>query len=327
MTAISIAVPHIRKLNVRDDLLAVADLIEICFASTLDADGREYLRHLRMSARDAHYLSWLQGAAERLASPFYGFVWEEDHRIVGNLSLIPMYRQGKLIYLIANVAVHPHYRGRGIARQLTQRAITYLQERNVRTAWLQVRDDNPVAIHLYDSLGFKEQARRTTWHTANIPPIPRQPFNGITIHRRRSQAWPQHLSLLQQAYPAEVIWNLPLNYSRLAPGVWSRILSFLHGELREHWEARVGERAVGFISWEPTRSLSDTLWLAVAKEYEEQAVESLLIHARQALMKRGRGLSVNYPAGQASEAFLKAGFVNHQTLIWMAIHINPSPSL
>ena len=67
-------------------------------------------------------------------------------RIVGNLSLIPFVRRGHVVYLIANVAVHPDYRRRGIARQLTQTALDYLRQRGVSSAWLQVRDDNPVGL-------------------------------------------------------------------------------------------------------------------------------------------------------------------------------------
>src|SRR5512140_1249571 len=117
MTAVPVSASRIRKVNVGQDLLAVADLIEVCFATTLDEDGREYLRHLRSAARDASYLTLLQRAAERIASPLMGFVWEENNRVVGNLSLIPINRRGQSTFLIANVAVHPDYRGRGIGRQ------------------------------------------------------------------------------------------------------------------------------------------------------------------------------------------------------------------
>jgi hypothetical protein len=35
---------HLRAFDVRHDLDAVADLVEVCFADTLDADGRRYIQ-------------------------------------------------------------------------------------------------------------------------------------------------------------------------------------------------------------------------------------------------------------------------------------------
>jgi ribosomal protein S18 acetylase RimI-like enzyme len=320
MTAISLSPPsHIRKVNVRHDLLAVAELIEICFAATLDEDGRDYLRQLRWTARDVTYLSWLQGAAERITSPLYGFVWEEDGRIVGNLSLIPLYRRGKVIYMIANVAVHPDFRRQGIGRELTQAALDYLRQRGVDTAWLQVRDDNPVAYHLYRSLGFVERARRTTWlgypGLALARPLP----EGLAVHRRRPLDWDLQAAWLRRSYPPEVAWNLPLSYTRLSPRPWQQLLRFLRGESQEHWVARQGEQPVGFLSWEPTRSSADALWLAAPPEHEDRAILALLPHAREALYRRGRAVSLNYPAGRGGEAFLRAGFSHHQTLVWMSV--------
>ena len=64
--------------------------------------------------------------------PPAGLVWKEDspdgggRRLVGNLSLIPIGLQGKRGYLIANVAVHPDFRGRGIGRELTTTALELL---------------------------------------------------------------------------------------------------------------------------------------------------------------------------------------------------------
>jgi ribosomal protein S18 acetylase RimI-like enzyme len=313
---------HVRKVNVRQDLLDVADLIEICFASTLDEDGREYLRHLRWAARDLTYLSWLQGAAERIASPLYGFVWEENGRIIGNLSLIPLSRRGKLVYLIANVAVHPSYRGQGIGRTLTETALDHLRGRGIDTAWLQVREDNPVAHHLYLSLGFEERARRSTWQTSSMALLDRSLPRGISIHHRRIQDWPLQEAWLREIYPPDVAWNLPISFARLYPGLASRFMSWLRGESQEHWSARRGDQPIGFASWEPMRSSSDMLWLAAPEDHENEAIRALLPHARFALAGRGRPLSVNYPAGRGTEAFMTAGFTLHQTLIWMTAALN-----
>ncbi len=298
----------------------MAELIEICFADTLDEDGHDYLRQLRWSARESNYLYWLQGAAERLATPLYGFVWEEDGRIVGNLSLIPLYRRGKVTYLIANVAVLPDFRRRGIGRRLTETALDHLRQRGINSAWLQVRDDNPVAYDLYLSLGFIERARRTTWQaSARQPLLLRQSSEGVSIHPRRHADWKQQSAWLHQVYPPEIAWNLPLYLSHFNPSPLNRLLVFLRDEGQKHWVARRGGETIGFLTWEPTRTSADVLWLAAPVQEEDQAILTLLPHVREALSHRYRTLSLNYPAGRGREAFSRTGFTHHQTLIWMSV--------
>ena len=92
-----------------------------------------------------------------------GFVWQENGEIVGNISLIPFTTLSRKIVLIANVAVHPDFRRKGIARSLTVAALEQAQSNHIRSIWLQVRDTNESALNLYKSLGFVEKARRTTW--------------------------------------------------------------------------------------------------------------------------------------------------------------------
>jgi ribosomal protein S18 acetylase RimI-like enzyme len=300
--------------------MAVADLIEICFATSLDEDGRDYLRQMRWAARDYTYLSWIQGAAERIASPLFGFVWEEDGRIVGNLSLIPLTRRARLYYLIANVAVHPNYRRRGIGRQLTQAAIEHLRERGLETAWLQVREDNPGAHQLYRSLGFVDRAVRTAWLTGRGAPRGEMP-PGVLVTRRRPQDWDVQQALLRHAYPPEVAWNLPLQVGRFSPAPLGMLWRWLQGETQMHWVARAGERPLGFLSWEPMRGSADSLWLGADPEREHESVLALLLRARADLARRNRPLTVNYPAGRAVQAFAQAGFVANQTLVWMSIDL------
>jgi len=304
-------------------LLAVADLIELCFSNSLDEDGREYLHHLRLSARDTLYLNWLQGASDHLSSPLYGFIWQEGGRIVGNLSLIQLFKHGRVYYLIANVAVHPEYRGRGIGRQLTQVALENLRQRGVQDAWLQVRDDNPVAQHIYLSLGFVERARRTTWLASGLPSLAlRQAEPGITIRARRGQDWGLQAEWLRRTYPPEVSWNLPFNLAQLSPNLWYSFLRFLRSEDQRQWVACRGGVPLACLSWEPMRASADAVWLGAASQADECLISALLLHARKSLVHNRRPLAVNYPSGQAREAFLRAGFTNHQTLVWMSARLN-----
>ena len=182
--------PHLRRFDMCRDINPVADLVEQCFADTLDADGQRYLRRLRSTTRHPQLLRWASAIAERASTPFSGYVWEEDGDVVGNLSLMPMTSQGKRIFLIANVAVHPNYRRHGIARDLTTAAIEQAKRRNGHAIWLHVREDAPGALNLYQSMGFVERTRRTNWQTTReviSAPI----SEGITVQPRHKNHWPQ----------------------------------------------------------------------------------------------------------------------------------------
>src|SRR5512134_2461780 len=102
--------PHVRSMNMFRDLPAVADLIELCFAETMDNDGQRYIADMRRASRDGSFLKWASHMPETASLPLTGFVWEEDGHIIGNASLIPFRDTGKRIYLIANIAVHPDSR-------------------------------------------------------------------------------------------------------------------------------------------------------------------------------------------------------------------------
>ncbi len=311
----------IRKLDVRNDLISVADLIDLCFYNQMDSEGHDYVRQIRRAARDNRYLRWMPGAGEQVSFPLHGYVWEEQGQIVGNLSLIPFFRGGKWRYLIANVAVHPDYRRRGIARHLTQRALDHIRDHAVPEAWLQVRDDNQAAYNLYDSLGFIERARRTLWvstHTAlDSPTLP----TGIEVRPGTPKDWPKEESWLRETYPPEVSWNLPIDLRRFRPSISNRFLNLLRGEKVRHWTAwRKGEM-IGAAAWEPNPLGGDNLWMSPSKEHEEEAVRALLVHSRKQMYYQHM-ITVNYPANQAVWAFHQSGFQAHNTLIWMQIRFN-----
>ena len=104
---------HLRPLNILRDLPSVADLIELCFSSTMDSDGRRYIQDMRRAGKDNSFLKWANRVADTTSLPLTGYIWEQDGRIVGNVSLVPFRHKGGRLYLVANVAVHPDYRKRG----------------------------------------------------------------------------------------------------------------------------------------------------------------------------------------------------------------------
>ncbi len=322
-TPIAVNTIHLRPVDVRKDLPEIADLIEICFASTMDADGREYIRQIRRMAMEMRGIGLALPAARRFSVPIQGYVWVENNRIVGNLTLIPYFKGSKVVYMIANVAVNPDYRRRGIARQLTQQGILHARDHGASATWLQVRDDNPGATRLYDSLGFIERARRTNWTFDStgqpVPPLMPQ----VTIRRRSANDWHYQSRWLQEIYPPEISWNLPFQIDRLQPGFWREFIRWMNGERLDQWSAWLDDRFLGAAAWEPGNVVTDVIWLATNPLDEDLAAQALLTYARHMLPPH-RLVTINFPAGFAVKGLEAAGFQAHNTLIWMEVPFSAS---
>lgn len=65
------------------------------------------------------------------------------------------------------VAVHPAHRRKGIAQQLVQTMINWMEQNSGVFITLEVRVSNRPAIALYEKLGFAEVGRRKGFYTDN----------------------------------------------------------------------------------------------------------------------------------------------------------------
>ncbi|MEK6256611.1 MAG: GNAT family N-acetyltransferase, partial [Chloroflexota bacterium] len=246
-----------------------------------------------------------------------GFVWRENSSLIGNLNLVPIRGSGERAYLIANVAVHPDHRRKGIARALTDAAISYLTEKQVTWCWLQVDDDNQPAINLYEQSGFSEQARTTTWQCD--PPTAKLALSTNSeniVNSPTVQDWEKQQAWLNQTYPQNMAWHIPLNYDLLKPGLQGAINRLISDKQINQWAARGPEKLLGVLSRQSSSSQADKLWLAASPENDDAAIELLIPHARRS-HPRKRTLALEFPSNRAVVALTKAGFYNHQTLIWM----------
>lgn len=312
--------PHVRKINLARDLERVADLIEMCFPIASDPDGQRYVKEMRKSAREMRLVSWLSQVAEMGNSQSSGFVWEENEQIIGNLSLIPYRIGGSRLTMIANVAVHPNHRRKGIAKALTTHALGYLRRQNVGHVWLQVRDDNPPAINLYRSLGFKDRAVRTTWRIKPKDIIPQDDLldQSLTFSPRKKGHWPLQKEYLENAYPTGIRWNLPVNFSRFTPGILQHVSNLLDGFHLRHWAIGDKNQLCGIITWQKSDSYANNLWLAISEKDEGRVLPIGLVKACKRLSPR-HPLSIDYPAGRFKSEFEALGFTAFRTLIWMEV--------
>jgi ribosomal protein S18 acetylase RimI-like enzyme len=310
---------HVRPLNVLRDLPRVADLIELCFASNMDSEGQSYVRQMRRASRDVSFMRWANTAIESASLPLSGFVWEQEGRIVGNVSLVPFRHKGKRIFLIANVATHPDHRRRGIARVLTEQVVRQAYERGADELWLHVREDNPGAVQMYSDLGFVERARRKTWRLdKDARPsltLSSHDLSLSNVTRRYSYFWPQQFTWLNRLHPEELNWYRSLNWNSLKPGLWNSLYRlFIEFDLQQ-WAVQKNGKLQGVLAWMPSVR-STSLWLACDPVADSESITSLLLSSHRDLGYR-QSLALEHPAGLQEDAFQAAGFTVSRTLIWM----------
>jgi ribosomal protein S18 acetylase RimI-like enzyme len=307
----------LRPLNIFRDLPQVADLIELCFSSSMDEEGQSYLQQMRRAGHDNSFLQWANTAIEGVSVPLSGAVWEENGKIVGNVSLVVHNYRGRKITLIANVATHPDYRRRGIGRALTERAMLQARQKGAQELWLQVREDNPTAIKIYKDLGFIERARRTTYQT--YPNSFRTPTtnNDITVTKMKPYFWLSQREWLYRVHPDELSWYWHWDWNRLGPGLKMWLHRFLVDFDIRQWAAIKNGKLLATVSWLGTAPPTELLWAASPPSGDAAALKSALEAACRELAHQRR-LTVEYPAGEMVEAIQSAGFIPLRTLMWMS---------
>jgi len=247
----------IRPVNLQTDLAPLADLIELVFASAMDESGRAAIREMRYLSRMGAGLRILSRINELALGINNGYVWIENGRLVGNVSIYPanLPATAPTAWIIANVAVHPDYQRRGIARRLMYAAMALIRQKGSQQAILQVDVDNTAAIPLYDSLGFVRERAFTTWARDSTLPLPMQEgTRDIFITRRRHSEWQQEFALAQQVRPQAaggMGWLKPTIKSQFHTPIWRQLSNwFLMSNV---------ERLI--IRSEDARQILASLWL------------------------------------------------------------------
>jgi ribosomal protein S18 acetylase RimI-like enzyme len=86
------------------------------------------------------------------------FVCEDERQLVGMAYLVP---NGNPTHIypddwsyVRMVGVHPEYRGKGIAKKLTQMCVDYARATNEKIVGLHTSEKMEDARHIYESIGF-----------------------------------------------------------------------------------------------------------------------------------------------------------------------------
>jgi ribosomal protein S18 acetylase RimI-like enzyme len=321
----------LRPMEPLKDLRGVADLIEEAFAQDLDRSGQSALRELRWLSFLKPILWWMVVFSSDHDDFLSGFVWEENGKIVGNITInrvIP----GSRRWLISNVAVAKAYRGRGIARGLMYAGLELVKEYRATSVSLQVRADNAPAKHLYESLNFKEISGTTYLRLKRVPKVDLQqlpPFPKETTSRLRrfdSADTRQAYQLASATVPSEVQKEWPLRQNRFRLDGQEQFFSsflrkFIGSGSPVHWVVENGQSFVATASVYPgIFDKPHNIELIVHPDWRGYLEKPLIGRALNYLYQwRNTGVVVKHPAEhqEAVSTYKSFGFEEEQTLLWM----------
>jgi ribosomal-protein-alanine N-acetyltransferase len=113
--------------------------------------------------RDTFSAPWKPDTFRRLLTRDTTELWVVEtpaDGVVGYAVLWFVLEHGEL----ANIAVRPEHRGRGLGSFLLDRIVERARERGVRSLYLEVRVSNGRAAELYERRGFREVGRRRDYY-------------------------------------------------------------------------------------------------------------------------------------------------------------------
>jgi len=215
----------IRPFDISRDLRAVAELISVAFASELDGRGSAALREMRTMSHFGGLLGVINRSTGEFNDLLHGYVWVEQGHVIGNITV---HRADKYAtrWQIANVAVAPGFRGRGISRQLMEVALDHATRAGGLWAVLQVYEGNTVARHLYESLEFEQVGGTTDLYASHAPRVQHYTPHPL-IRQFTASEWQPLYELVNHQVGAQAQWWRAVKRSDFEPAFEERIGEWL----------------------------------------------------------------------------------------------------
>lgn len=319
----------VRRLSLVRDLREVAGLIEQAFGQEPDRAGQSVASEFRALAWWGPLL-WVLDRMSLGGEGFTGFVWEEDGRVVGNVTLSREWASPRC-WLISNVVVAPEYRRRGIARGLMEAALDFVAARRAAWTFLMVRRENQAAIRLYESLGFAEIGGKVTLRR-EFPPraVSEAPLGPDRVVREVAFRDGRALADLARAATPEALQRLqPVQpdawVSEAEGGAGSWLLN-LFGQRSHRYVVVEGGRLLAYARLDVGRRTHHRLRFMALPQVRGQ-VEAPLLSRVLNRLERAAALPVLADVGaeeMPAIEFLRArGFAESRWLLVMARRVEP----
>ncbi len=309
--------------NIARDLYQIAELVEVCFKAQLDASGRAALREMKAIGSLGPLLLPLVVFDRVGIGLSMGYVWRAGGRVVGNASL---YRAGSHPWLgrgwfIANVAVHPDYRRRGIARAMMLKTLAQVRRWHGDWVSLQVEASNEGARRLYDDLGFEQFETLDQWENGGgytEPPPP--PLDWPVRLRGRDEVQAEIDLIYRRARTGAMAWTRPITPRDIHLSAGDGWAGMVEGR-RADWVLPLDDGRLGGSLWiENLGWRRAQLSLFVDPLIEDAALRQvLLLKVLGTVGMAGRVMRLETTSGDEAidAALLAAGFRKTRSLVQM----------
>jgi len=300
----------VRPVDPQRDVLEIVDLVALGFENELDPQGLKMLAQMRQAAQ--HRTLSSLGLSPDMEPT--GFVWVEEGRIIGNLSLryaLPSRSRGQMI---GNVVVHPEYRGVGIGRAMVEAAIIAARQQGARWVGLEVREDNPSAYNLYTHIGFEAVGRQL--HLLRPADVPWPGGRQVTLVWRASKP--------KDRYSRRQTWALEIRPNEYTYGGFERKLDlWFSGEHEEAWLYGDTEPLLALRVKTDRRSRFH-VWDILAHPHTGDAgAQAVVAQALHATRRFAPWPVIALVADQAplAQALYDVGFNLHRSLVQMVLEL------
>jgi ribosomal-protein-alanine N-acetyltransferase len=111
---------------------------------------------------------WSEGVfADLLIKPHHRtYVFEVEGEIVSFVVMTVVAGEGEIL----TICTDPDFQKRGLARMLLLQVIKTLRAEGAESLFLEAAIDNPAALRLYESVGFKKAGRRKAYYSRKDKP-------------------------------------------------------------------------------------------------------------------------------------------------------------
>lgn len=314
----------LRPVDLSRDLSQIVNLLRAVFGESMEAEEREWLGDASVGGVN-QVLYRFNPSAARLAN---GFVWQAEGRIVGNVTLLPTKIWDR--FLVANVAVYPEYRRRGIARALMEAVTDAVRARRGRVILLQVVKNNQPAIDLYRRLGYHAIGNMTTWHASasRLRQIPSADggAEATPVRPLPGHLWRAAYQLDTACVGADLNWPEPIPPDVYHRTWWRRAGDFLNGRQVETWTTTdQGGRLCGLATISSEFGRSHLVSVRVDERWAERHERLLVAKVLRRLnyLPR-RNVRIDHPdSDEVMNALLReANFTVQRTLTHMRLDVD-----